>query len=83
MDDGRRQHLDQIAQAQQRAVREAQDTVSTADVQLLFDCVMGRFLIEQETAIVLAIEGLKWLLAEQSPVSRETLQREYDARTAP
>ncbi len=56
-----------------------QDVVSRADVALLLRVVRARFLNMDPTesnAIVLAIEGLRWLAEEESVVSRASLEAE-------
>lgn len=53
--------------------------VPKADVELLLDVVRERFLnmdATESNAIVLAIEGLRWLVGEDSAVSRVSLERE-------
>lgn len=50
-----------------------------ADIKLLRECVLHRFMAgPEQNAIVLALEGLKWLLGEESVVTRQSLQAEKE-----
>lgn len=56
-----------------------EDIVSKSDVELLLRVVRERFLnldAAQSNAIVLAIEGLRWLVGEESAVTRASLAQE-------
>lgn len=62
------------------ADREENSTVSRADAELLFEVVRARFLNlkpDESNAIVLALQGLEWLLGYDSSVSRDSLDREH------
>lgn len=53
-------------------------TVLQTDVHLLLTCVRRRYLAGDHTAIILALEGLKWLAGDESQMTRERLQREEE-----
>lgn len=56
------------------------DVVLKADVALLFTVVRARFLnldSQESNAIVLALEGLKWLIDDESAVTRASLEQEH------
>lgn len=50
--------------------------VPSEDIVLLRDCVRHRFMHGYGNAIVLALEGFKWLLGEESAVTRDSLKEE-------
>ena len=52
--------------------------MNNTDIQLLRACVFQRFLDGHSNAIVLALEGFKWIRGEESAVTRESLEEEKD-----
>jgi len=57
---------------------QKEHALNNTDIQLLRACVFQRFLDGHSNAIVLALEGFKWIRGEESAVTRESLEEEKD-----
>lgn len=58
----------------------AEASIAFDDVVLLRQVVVARFMDGEPNAIVCALEGFKWLLGEESVVTRVSLEEEWHER---
>lgn len=61
------------------AAPHPEEVVARADVELLLSVVHERYLnldLDKSNALVLALEGLRWLVGDESSVTRAELEAE-------